>query len=244
MADTESLPSGIDLESYREELRKEATRLVTLPWPTIPWYVRQQALLFLAAFDPAKAPVVRTGTGPETRYYRELIRFLHGEGDRLRSSDFATLAVLARRAFVDRERAVELTRPGLNFSRKRELGQRAPSFLLELIDTETDVLLFDDLSARIREDLCRTSESSDDDHNTLAKVVLSTHPNGSLRNELSAEEKFRLVRPSQTAARIEQVLGKPGNGRKFIVRLTVATAEAVGASLSSAQRGYLEAMAE
>ena len=183
--DTESLPSGIDLKSYREDLRKEATRLVTLPWPTIPWYLRQQALLFLAAFDPAEAPVVRTGTGPETRHYRELIRFLRGEGDRLRSSDFATLAVLARRAFVDRERAVELTRPGLTPPRKRQLGQRAPSFLLELIDTETDVLLFDDLPARVREDLCMASESSDGDHDTLANAVLSKHPSGSLRNELS-----------------------------------------------------------
>ena len=185
VADTESLPSGINLKSYREELRKEATRLVTLPGPTIPWYLRQQALLFLAAFDPAGAPVVHTGTGPETQHYRELVRFLRGEGDRLRSSDFATLAVLARRAFVDRERAIELTRPGLNPSRKRQLAQRAPSFLLELIDTETDVLLFDDLPARVREDLCRASESSDGDHDTLAKAVLSTHPIGSLRNELS-----------------------------------------------------------
>ena len=185
MEDTESLPSEIDLKSYREDLRKEATRLVTLPWPTIPWYLRQQALLFLAAFDPAAAPVVRTGTGPETRHYRELIRFLRGEGDRLRSSDFATLAVLARRAFVDRERAVELTRPGLTPPRKRQLGQRAPSFLLELIDTETDVLLFDDLPARVREDLCMASESSDGDHDTLANAVLSKHPSGSLRNELS-----------------------------------------------------------
>ena len=185
VADTESLPSGVDLESYRQELRKEATRLVTLPWPTIPWYLRQQALLFLAAFDPAGAPVVRTGTGPETRHYRELIRFLRGEGDRLRSSDFATLAVLARRAFVNRERAFELTRPGLNFARKRQLAQRDPSFLLELIDTETDTLLFDDLPARISEDLCRASASSEGEYDTLAKVVLNTHPSGSLRNELS-----------------------------------------------------------
>ena len=68
-----------------------------------------------------------------------------------------------------------------------------------------------------------------------------------LRNaweRILADEKFRLVRPSQTAAKIEQVVGKPGNDREFIVRLTVATAEAVGASLSSAQRGHLEAMAE
>ena len=185
VADTESLPSEIDLESYREELRSEAARLVALPGPTIPWYLRQQALLFLAACDPAGAPVARTGTGPETRHYRELIRFLRGEGDRLRSSDFATLAVLARRAFVDRVRAVELTRPGLNPARKRQLAQRDPSFLLELMDAETDSLLFDDLPARIREDLCRASEGADGDHDTLAKAVLNTHPSGSLRNELS-----------------------------------------------------------
>ena len=88
VADTESLPSGIDIESYRQELLREAARLVALPGPTIPWYLRQQALLFLAACDPAGAPVARTGTVPETRHYRELIRFLRGEGDRLRSSDF------------------------------------------------------------------------------------------------------------------------------------------------------------
>ena len=185
MADTESLPSGIDLESYREELRREAARLVALPGPTIPWYLRQQALLFLATCDPAGAPVARTGTGPETRHYRELIRFLRGEGDRLRSSEFATLAVVARRAFVDRGRAVELTRPGLNPSRKRQLAQRDPCFLLELIHTETQDLLFDDLPARVREDLCRTAGSSGGDSFTLAEAVLRAHPTGSLRNELS-----------------------------------------------------------
>ena len=183
--DIESLPSGINLESYREKLGEEAARLVALPAATIPWYLRQQALLFLAACDPAGAPVTRTGRLPETRHYRELIRFLRGEGDRLRSSDFARLAVLARRAFVDQTRAVELTRSGLSPSRKRDLAQRDPSFLLECIDTETDALLFDDLPARIREDLCWVSESSDGSLDTLAKAVLNTHPSGSLRNELS-----------------------------------------------------------
>ena len=166
-------------------LLSEAVRLVALPGPTIPWYLRQQALLFLAACDPAGAPVARTGAGPETRHYRELIRFLRGEGGRLRSSDFATLAVLARRAFVDRARAVKLTRPGLNPSRKRQLARRDPSFLLELMDAETDALLFDDLSARVREDLSRASEVSDSDPDTLADVVRNTHPSVSLRNELA-----------------------------------------------------------
>ena len=98
--DTESLPSGIDVESYRKELLNEAARLVGLPAPTIPWYLRQQALLFLAVYNPSGAPVKRPGRLPETRHYREIIRFLRGEGEPLRSSDFATLAVLARRAFL------------------------------------------------------------------------------------------------------------------------------------------------
>ena len=183
--DTESLPSGIDLEPYREELRKEAIRLVALSGSTIPWYLRQKALLFLASFDPAGVSVIRTGTEPETRLYRELIRFLRGEGDRVRSSDFAILAHIARRAFVDRERAVELTWPGLNSSRKQQLARSDPCFFLELIRAKTPELVPDDLPARIREDLCRATDNSDGDSVTLAEVVLRTHPTGPLRNELS-----------------------------------------------------------
>ena len=184
VADTETLPAEIDLDSYREELRREAARLVTLSARSTPWYLRQQALLFLVACDAPGAPVVSIGTGPETRHYRQLIHFLRGEGDRLRSADFATLAVLARRAFVDRARAVELTQPGLTPSRVRQLAQRDPSFLLELIDAEAEPLPFDDLPARVREDLCRASVSPEGD-DTLAKAVLDTARSGSLRNELS-----------------------------------------------------------
>ena len=82
-------------------------------------------------------------------------------------------------------RAVELTRPGLNPSRNQQLAQRAPSFLLELIDAEADALLFDDLPARVREDLCGTAASSGGDSVTLAGTVLRAHPTGALRNELS-----------------------------------------------------------
>ncbi|MFO7904674.1 MAG: reverse transcriptase domain-containing protein [Pirellulaceae bacterium] len=182
VADAESLPSGIDLDAYRQALRGEADRLVGLPGATIPWYLRQQALLFLAAFDPSSAPVVRTGTGAETRHYRELIRFLRGEGDRLRSSDFATLAVLARRAFVDRLRAYELTRPALNAARIRQIAERDPSFVLELLGSDTQRSLFDNLPARVREDLAlgRSSE----EYELLADVIQREHPTGPLRNEL------------------------------------------------------------
>jgi len=141
-------------------------------------------LLFLAAFDPASAPVVRTGSGTETRHYRELIRFLRGEGDRLRSADFATLAVLARRAFVSRERAIELTQPTLSSSRRRQIAERDPSFTLELIAAEPDPRLFDELPARAREDLSRDVGSPGGGTEALAEIVLREHPTGSLRNEL------------------------------------------------------------
>lgn len=183
VADGESLPAAIDLTSYRKVLREEAARLVRLPARTIPWYLRQQALLFLAAFDPAVAPVTRTKMGIETRHYRELIRFLCGEGNDLHSSVFATLAVLARRAFVDRDKAIKLTLPGLNSSRIRKIVERDPSFTLELIDA--DKSLDDKLPDRAREDLLRSIQSPGGELEVLAESVLAEHPTGSLRNELS-----------------------------------------------------------
>ena len=184
VTDAESLPSGTDLQAYREELRDEAARLVALPLATIPWYLRQQALLFLAAFAPASAPIVRRGTNDETRHYRELIRFLRCEGDRLRDADFATFAVLARRAFANSEKAIGLTRPALNTARRREIAERDPSFMLELMNAEPKGRLFGDLPARAREDLFREFGRARSDGEVLAEIVLREHPTGSLRNEL------------------------------------------------------------
>ena len=185
VTDTESFPSGIYLESYREELRKEAVRILKLPGRRIPWYLRQQALLFLAAFDSAGVPAEHTEAEPETSRYLKLIRFLRGEGEFLQDSDFATIAVVARRAFVDRERAVALTRAGLTQSRMLCIAETDPSFCLELCDGETDYAHLRDLPLHIRDYLCQSTNRFDDKRETLANVVLNTHPSGSLRNELS-----------------------------------------------------------
>ena len=183
--DCESLPSSLDLQKYRETLREEAARLIDLPAATIPWYLRQQALFFLAAFDPTHAPVVHTGKCVETRQYRELIRFLRGEGDKLRSGDFATLAVLARRAFVNREKALSLTRPALNSIRLRQIVERDPTFALEIIEGDVSGRLFNSLPSRQREDLCKENDSGKSDCENLANIVRREHPVCSLRNELS-----------------------------------------------------------
>lgn len=184
--DTESLPSGICLESYRCELGREAARLAALPEPTIPWYLRQQALLFLAAHDPAAAPKKPTSIGQEMRLYWRLVQFLRGGLQPRRESDFALLAVLARRTFLDRETAVCLALPGLSQPRTRhDVAQRDPSFLLEIINSEADACSSCELPPRIREDLCRGEGGIACGQENLAAAVLESHPGGQLRNELS-----------------------------------------------------------
>jgi len=184
--DQESLPAAVDLAEYRNVLGQEAVRLVKLPVPQIPWYLRQQALLFLAAASPALAPVVRTGRSAETRHYRELIRFLRGDGAEVNSSEFATLAVLARRAFSSAAKSARLVRQGLTPARIREIAHRDPSFVRELFRSEGEPLSPDDLSARVREDLTFDTGEHTGASRTLAEVVLNDdQTEGALRNELA-----------------------------------------------------------
>ena len=185
--DGELLPAAVNLDAYRGVLREEAARLAHKPQQSIPWYLRQQALLFLAAFDPAAAPTTRTATGTETRHYRNLLIFLRGAGARLR--DFSTLAVLARRAFVDRERAIQLTQRGLNRSRSRDILDRDPAFAMELINADRGLL--DNLSARARGGLCGAAQKNVGELEILADIVRAEHPTSPLRNELSLLEFAR-----------------------------------------------------
>ncbi|MDE2671145.1 MAG: hypothetical protein OXI04_01240 [Bacteroidota bacterium] len=180
----ESLPADLNIESYRKELCKEATRLIALPPETIPWYLQQQALLFLAVFYPYEVTAESTEETSEYLHYLKLIQFLRGEGDQFEDSDFVTYAVLARRSFMNRDRASEVTIPDLNKSRIQGLAEIDPSFILELHEAKPESVPLNSLPSSIREYLCSVSETPT--KGTLAHVVLNEHPHGSLRNELSA----------------------------------------------------------
>lgn len=179
----ESLPARVDIDAYRSTLREEAVRLASLPPVRLPWYLRQQALLFLAASDPTKAPISRTGRNAETRHYRELIRFLRGEGNGVTSADFATLAILARRAFRERETAAQLVSAGITARRLEQIAERDPSFALEILATKPE--LHEEISPRMRDDLCLQPRQESDDWRSLATIVLHGDSNGPLRNELA-----------------------------------------------------------
>lgn len=180
--DDESLPKGTCLEKYRDVLRKEAVRLVGLPAAAIPWYLRQQALLFLAAFDPLSAPIVREGQREETVRYRKLILFLRGQKLRLTSAEFATLAILSRRAFPQAQISAGLEPSSLSMTQKRKIAIRDPSFVLELSADAPD--FFNDLPAVIKADLC-VDKIFKKNRENLIDIVQSNGSQHPIRNELS-----------------------------------------------------------
>ena len=181
--DDECLPADLDLCQYRIALRDEAVRLVQLPAATIPWYLRQQALLFLAVFDAKSAPIVRVGRSTETRHYRQAILFLREDAPSMTTDDFAILAILSRRTLTHAERSVELALRDLTRIRKEGIAIRDPAFVREL--GETGSHFFDDLSARVREDICVSERDMEHNYRSLANIVLTKGPANPLRNELS-----------------------------------------------------------
>ncbi len=215
----ECLPAGVDIAAYRQVLLKEAVRLLSVPPQSLPWYLKQQALLFLAANDPTQAPFQRTGHREETARYRELIRFIRGEGNNLQGADFATLAVLARRSFLDRDKAVQLAGTGITSRRLEEIAERDPAFALEILGDRSD--LTSGVSPRLRDDLSLDLRAGSDDSLSLAELVLRDGPHNLLRNEpsilgfaskflveLAEAEGAEAITPSDVLVRVDEKTGK------------------------------------
>ena len=181
--DSESLPTSLDVAAYRSCLKAEAIRLASFPSAALPWYLRQQTLLFLAATAPAEAPLSRTGRSIETRHYREVIRFLRGEGDRLTGADFATLAILARRSFLPKDAAVKLAEIGITPRRVDEVAERDPAFACEVLAARVNLAAR--VSPRVRDDLCLAARPATGNRTSLACVVLDKGRTGPLRDEVS-----------------------------------------------------------
>ena len=183
--EAESLPSQLDIDSYRKELYSEAIRIVNLPRTTVPWYLRQQAFLFMAAYGDSKTIIASTTRESESKQYLSLIRFLAGDLQGLKTIDLATLAIITRRSFLNRDRAIELITPFLNRSLLQKIARTDPSFCIELFDANIRNNLFLDLPPQIRYDLCLDSGACSDQFETLPNLILKSHPKGCLRNELS-----------------------------------------------------------
>ena len=181
--DLDMVPAGLDVHEYRRVLCVEALRLLSLPPRSVPWYVRQQAYLFLAVFDPEQAPVNTIGRDSDTRHYRALLVFLQGKGANLDTDWFSTVAVVARRALSQSDKARALARAGLTRNRSKGLAARDPSFGHELAQEDSRFLR--GLPTYWRDALLVEPAGADRGYRSLATVVLSDGPTCPLRNELS-----------------------------------------------------------
>ena len=184
VGDDECLPKDAHLGQYQDYLGKAARRLLQLGG-TIPWYVQQQAWLYLIAHDVASCPASSDPSDHELVHYHQVASFFQGKSSNLRSTEFAIVAVLARRAFKTGVVAVELARPMLTDRRKKEIGLRDPAFVLELGDG--DERFFDGLPSYIRSSLCQSPRKPSKGYKNLVDVVLASKwkDRYRLRNELS-----------------------------------------------------------
>jgi len=178
----ESLPSCLCIKSYRDELYKEAKRLSNLPNESIPWYLQQQALLFVATYSSGEVfesiPDIE-----ELQLYWKLIQFLSGQELDISDSEFAKFTILTRRSFRNCDQTLSLISNQLTVPRITEIAKRDLSLVIELISSEIISYSVSDLPIEIQRDLCLIS--GDSKEKTLAREVLKNHPLGKLRNELS-----------------------------------------------------------
>ena len=181
--DEECLPDNIVLQEYRDTLHIEALRLAGASVQSVPWYLRQQALLFLAITGPEEALDSGITADRESLRYLEFIAFLCGESSGLSATVFATYAVLARRSFLNSASSARALLGDLTSAHKAQIAIRDPSFALEL--TELDSTFANGLTTRIREDLCIDRRRTRPGFERLSSLVLPRNGSSPLRNELS-----------------------------------------------------------
>lgn len=186
--DPECLPASVDLVGYRSLLLRSAIRIANGEATRVPWYLTQQALLYIAVHDPHS--IHPTKPLMANRPYWSLLSFLTGR--RVPSSDreYAILAIVIRRSFLAKDEAVELIGKTLTPGRFAEIAARDIEFARDLfraVDRQFTI------PAGIAEDLGTAEWSSSPDMQSLQSYVQDKGPLNPLRNEigvLSFAEKF------------------------------------------------------
>ena len=183
----------LDVDEYRMVLQRAAQEVIEYADSELPWYLRQQALLFLAT----RGAVLQHGNSehPELQPYAALVEFLADPSSSCSSDDFATFSVLARRCFAPGN-AVALLAPHFDTPRLTRVAEADPDFALELLKHDKDLVGL--LPERIARDLCK-SGAVPTDRGSLARLVLGGK--NPFRDELSllqfAKEAIKILRRGQ-----------------------------------------------
>ena len=181
--DGDSLPKGVDVQAYRNLLWREGVELLNTNGNSLPWYLRQQVLLYLAAASPHFLPIPYRSSGSENKIYTDLIRYLQGDTSGMSSMEVATNAILARRSFSNKNASLTLALTDITSRGFEQIAIRDLSFAIELSDEVPELL--EGCSPRLRDDLCLMEPNDRGGEQPLSKVVLESGPLNPLRNELS-----------------------------------------------------------
>ena len=120
-ADPDSLPAEVDLPRYRQDLAQAALAVLQSPFPT-PWYLSQQALLFLLSYSRSDLDLgALVPADPHFSHYRELIQMLNGDGGGLTPQSFAVNAVVLYRCYPKRH-ALQLVNSAWTEARIRAIA--------------------------------------------------------------------------------------------------------------------------
>ncbi|WP_282093641.1 RNA-directed DNA polymerase [Epibacterium ulvae] len=177
--DAECLPEAIDISEYRNLLLSTSKLVLSRQSFASPWYLKQQALLFVAAHDP-KANLRPKRSIAEAKYWR-LIEFLHGSFEGLSEREFALLAIVARRSFLSKGDTLELVREAVTTKRHLEIAKRDLEFANELTNDETQVF---SVHSSVQSDIGIASNGSASAAESLHSLVMSGGQLNRLRNEI------------------------------------------------------------
>ena len=146
--DAEALPQ-LDLSEFRAVLQELAEWIVEHGEGEFPWYLRQQALLFLTARGSTQVQHRRGDR--ETSHYSALLQFLSDPGSAPSASDFATYSVLTRRSFAPSQ-AADMLIPHINRPRLTKVAAADPALASELVQLDPGLARL--LPNHIKRDLC------------------------------------------------------------------------------------------
>ena len=189
----ESLHGGIDIADYRDVLRAEALKVMSAG-SSMPWYLRQQAFLFLAATGHVGSTEAAADDLPvQYGHLTACLSSASAVGDYV---SFATAAVLVRRAFQSRDESVGLVLGRLYGRPPGEIGQvvsaigtRDLSFLEEILESRPH--LEQHVDDRLRLDLGRlpggmwSGSEARPSGRSLTEWIQDDALVGPLRNELT-----------------------------------------------------------
>ena len=219
VSDEELLPTEADVKGYRKMLYNEAVRISKSMETTLPWYVRESILFFLAAYGGSGGDQHRQLIAGSGAHYQNLFALIYGDYVRLSRVRFVRYLVLIRRSFPKSYRNIDASiEQHINGKCFRTLVKQDPSYAIELIGKYTKLASFIKNTHAVDDLGLRSVDSPElEGFISLSKIVTQEAKPTLLRDELSLiqfslkfleklnrRERYDQIRPTEVFVRIDK----------------------------------------